>query len=226
MNTKVDRFFTFLMKEKTRNFFAFLFYASFIFLLMETVLPLPVEIISLVVQMFIILFALPLYMLTWMEKISNKYRGKLVKNILQEIKKISKELVMFIPVLLLSICITSFMMIGNSANQTSINTTFFEAPIYNSISIIIIGPIVEEFIFRLLPYKFIKNKFLYIILSTVVFAGMHVIGDSNALYYIWFYMMRPLYYGYRYYKTQDVCVTISMHSLNNLIATILMILST
>lgn len=90
---------------------------------------------------------------------------------------------------------------------------------------IIIGPIIEEFIFRFLPYRFIKNKILYVIVSTVIFAGMHVLNDPNPFYYIWFYMMRPLYYGYRYHKTKDILVPISMHSLNNLFDVLLFVLS-
>ena len=132
---------------------------------------------------------------------------------------------MFIPILLISDCVISFIMVGQPANQTSLDKAFYEAPIFNSILSIIIGPIIEEFIFRFLPYRFIKNKTLYIIVSTVVFAAMHVVNDPNPFYYIWFYMMRPLYYGYRYHKTKDILVPLSMHSLNNLVATLLFVLS-
>ena len=51
-----------------------------------------------------------------------------------------------------------------------------------------------------------------------MFAAMHVIDDPNAFHYVWFYMMRPIYYGYRYYETDNIWVSISMHSLNNFIA--------
>ena len=132
---------------------------------------------------------------------------------------------MFIPIFIITICITSFIMVGQSANQTSIDESFYEAPIFNSILAIIIGPIIEEWIFRFLPSKFINNRTLYIIVSTVIFATMHVIDDPNAFYYIWFYMMRPLYYAYRYHKTKDILVPISMHSLNNLVATLLFVIS-
>ena len=95
-------------------------------------------------------------------------------------------------------------------------------PILKSMLSIIIAPIIEEFVFRLLPHRFIKSPIIYVVISTVVFAAMHVINDPNPFYYIWFYMMGPLYYGYRYHKTKDILVPISMHSFNNLIATLLM----
>ncbi len=223
MNTKIERFFTFIMKEKTRKAFAFTFYVYFIVMLMEITLPLALEIICFIVLMFITLFGCTMYMSEWIDKMYERNRGKLGKNIINEIKKIGKEILMFIPILLISYCVTSFIMVGQSANQTSLYNSFYKAPILNSILIIIIGPIMEEFIFRFLPYNFIKNRTLYIIVSAVVFAAMHVINDPNPFYYIWFYMMRPLYYGYRYHKTKDILVPFSMHSLNNLIATLLLL---
>lgn len=225
MNIKIERFFTFIMKEKTRNFFAFAFYILFIVSSIELNLPLAVEILCFIFLIFIILLGCTVYLSDWMDKMYEKDRGKLGKNIINEIKKIAKEILMFIPVLLISYCVTSFIMIGQPANQVSIEKTFYEAPILNSILFIITGPIIEEFIFRFLPYRFIKNKTLYIIVSTVVFASMHVINDPNPFYYIWFYMIRPLYYGYRYHKTKDILVSLSMHSLNNLVATLLFVLS-
>ena len=54
---------------------------------------------------------------------------------------------------------------------------------------------------------------------------MHVVNDTNAFYNIWFYLPNALYLGYRYYKTNDLLVTISIHSLNNLLATLPLILS-
>ena len=225
MNTKIERFFTFIMKEKTRNFFAFAFYILFIVLSIGIDLPLAVEILCFIFLMFIILFGCTVYMCDWMDKMYERNRGKLGKNIINEIKKIAKEILMFIPILLISDCVIFFIMVGQPANQASLDKAFYEAPIFNSILSIIIGPIIEEFIFRFLPYRFIRNKTYYVIVSTVVFAAMHVINDPNPFYYIWFYMMRPLYYGYRYHKTKDILVPLSMHSLNNLVATLLFVLS-
>ena len=224
MNTKIKRFFIFIMKEKTRNFFAFAYYISFI-LLMGIDLPLALKIICYSVLIFITPFGCIVYTSEWMDKLLQNTNKKLGKNITKEIKKIAKEILMFIPVLIISKCITTFIMVGQPANQTGIENSFYEAPIFNSIIAIIIGPIIEEFIFRFLPYKFIKKKTMYIIVSTVVFAAVHVINDPNPFYYVWFYMMRPLYYGYRYHKTKDILVPLSMHSLNNLVTTLILVFS-
>lgn len=225
MNTKIERFFTFIMKEKTRNFFAFAFYISTIIMIMELDLPVALNAISYIIQTIIYILTCSIYMTDWMNKVFEINRNDIKNIILKKLKKISKEIVMFLPILLISHFLTSFIMLGNSTNQTSIMKSFYEMPIFNSILMIIIGPIMEEVIFRSLPYKFIKNKTLYIIISAVIFAAMHVIHDPNPFYYIWFYMLRSLYYSYRYHKTQDIWITISLHSLNNLIATLLFIVS-
>ena len=176
-----------------------------------------------VIGFFITPFICTIYMAELMDKMYETNKGKFVKNIIQEIKKIAKEILMFIPVLIITKLITIFVMVGQPVNQINIEQSFFEMPIFNSICAIVIVPIVEEVVFRLLPYKFIKNKAVYIIVSTVIFAVMHVINDPNACYYVWFYMMRPLYYGYSYYRTKDILVPISMHSLNNLIETLILV---
>ena len=225
MNTKLERFFAFMMEEKIKAFFSFTFYISFIVMFIGIDLPRVLEIICFIVLLISICFCCSVFTAEWMDRIFARGIRKLGKSIYQEIKKIGKEILMFIPILLISCCIISFLMIGQPVNQTSVEQDFYEKPIFNSICSIIIGPIIEEFIFRFFPHKFIKNKALYIIVSTVIFAVMHVIDDPNAFYYIWFYMIRAWYYAYRYHKTKDILVPISMHSLNNLVSTLILVFS-
>lgn len=225
MDTQEGQFYTFLLKEKTRAFFAFVLYVLFIVMIIEIDLPLAVDFIRFIIQLSIILFYGALYMSDWMDKYYERKEGKLKKNKTQNIKKIGKEILMYIAIFLIVDGITSFVLVGQTENQANFEESFYKAPILNSIFAIIICPIIEELIFRFLPYKFIKNKALYIIVSGVVFAAMHVLGDSNPLYNIWFYMIRALYYGYRYYKTKNLWVPISIHMTNNLIATLLFVFS-
>ena len=79
---------------------------------------------------------------------------------------------------------------------------------------------VEETIFRYLPHQFIKNKKIYIIVSAFIFSMMHCTGSFNELIYIPMYLPSSLYFAYKYYKTEDVFVTIAMHSFINFIAVI------
>lgn len=223
MNGKTERLFGFIMKEKTRRFLAFVLYVSIVGTFMEVELPLLFGIIDFFMCLFAVSIGVVVYLDAYLYKISEN-RGKIKKELFREAKKIAREIFMFIPVLLIRIGMCSFIMIGTPENQVSVNANFYENPISASIFGIVIAPIIEEIIFRFLPYRFIKNKFLYISISAVVFAMMHVVDDTNALYYIWFYMIGSLYYSYRYYKTKDVWVTISIHSFNNLTAALMRIL--
>ena len=214
MKIKTERILAFISKE---SFLAFALYLSFIATL--TNLPILFKAIVTIIQMYVFLLFLESYMQSFSNNIVTK-KIKIMNAIRQEAKKIGKELLMFIPVYLVSICFINFFMIGEPVNQTDVNNMLKQTPIYSIICIVIIGPIIEEFIFRFLPSKFIKNPVVYVIVSAFVFAGAHIINDVNPFYYIWFYMIDSLYYGYRYYKTKDIWVTATIHSFNNIIATI------
>lgn len=215
----IERFLKFLRRERTKSVLAFLLYSSVILMALNLELPIVANMIGGIIQFIVVI----LWNIAYLEEISDERLS--TKKWKHKLTMIGKEIVMFIPILLITSLITKLLLVGESANQASIDSNFKNAPIMYSLLIIIFGPIIEEFIFRLLPAKFIKNRFMYIIISTVVFAAMHVVGDPKAYYYIWFYMMRPLYYGYRYYETKNIWVPISMHSLNNLIATLPQIMS-
>lgn len=218
VNNFACRFFTFVKKEKIRDFFAFTLYVLFIVFIIGIDMPVELEVICFVIVVCISAIYSSIYLSDWLDELCQK-------NIWQELKKILKELVMFIPIWVISSCIINAILVGQPENQTSLEESFKTTPIFNSILAIVIGPMLEEFIFRFLPYTFIKNKSLYIIVSSIIFAGMHVIDDPNPFYYIWVYMPTSLYYTYRYYKTKDILVPISLHSFNNLIATLLFFLN-
>lgn len=224
MDTKLKRFYTFIMKEKSQSLFSFAFYILFIILFFEINILFALKILCYILFIILTLFFYFAYLPSYLDSISEKSRKEVKKDIISKIKKITKEILMFIPIFLISQSVTYFIMIGEPTNQISAIKSFNAMPIFTSISAIIFAPIFEELIFRLLPYKFIKNKILYIAVSTVIFAAMHVIHDPNPFYYIWFYMIRPLYYGYRYHKTKDIWVTISIHSFNNLISILTLLL--
>ncbi len=139
----------------------------------------------------------------------------------QELKKILKEILMYIPIMLLKAIINGFFITGTSINQQEVTQELLNSPIIYSIIIIIIGPIYEEGFFRLFPYIFMKNKrLLYIIITSLIFAGGHVSSSLNPLYYIVLYLISSIWYAYRYSHTEDVLVPVSIHMFNNLIAVI------
>ena len=212
-----------IKSEKVRMFCAFSYY--FLFIIFGLIdLPSKLELI-----VYIYLAALTelwiLYQIyAFFEFIFYENQEGICTLVLDEFKKITKEILMFIPISIIFCLIISAFIVGTPANQAAIEEEFDQSIIINSLFIIIIGPIIEETLCRLLPYKFIKKAPVYIIVSAFVFAGLHVVEDPNPFIYIWAYVPDALYYGYRYYKTQDILVTISLHSFHNLVSVLIMIL--
>lgn len=218
MTSMFDRFLKFLKQENTKRVLAFLVYFSVVFMILELEISIVIKVVLGIMQLIVFL----LWYILCLEEAASDILNDRQKRF--NIKMVVKELVMFIPILVITCLIVEYVMVGTSVNQSSIDLKFETAPIYYSFMIIIGGPIMEEYLFRLLPRKFINNKYVYVIFSSFVFAAMHVVHDPNAFYYIWFYMMRPLYYGYRYYETNNIWVPIAMHSLNNFVATLPLII--
>lgn len=234
MNTNVKRFLTFIRNEKTISFFAFaLLYLAVV---IRSFSPPPIiNITFYIIQLHVYLIGLikivyNIYLKYFRDKTIKIHIKNMVKNIPQKANKIIKEIFIFFLVFTISSIMRYIFMNALSLNARSLNDQsviefYKEAPIRNSIYIVIIGPILEELIFRFLPYKFIKNKTLYIITSALLFSSIHVIADPYALFYIWFYMLTPLYFAYRYHKTKDIWVPISMHMFNNLICVFTFLIS-
>lgn len=218
-----DRICNTLEKEKAKDLLAFLCYVSFIIDCIEINLPSPIEIIlGIIVTFLLITFEVVLLQKLLDNLIDMDFSfGEIWK----KAKKIIFEIIMFY--IFLKVCefVINPLLNGIPHNQVLIEESFGLAPILNCIILIILGPIIEEVIFRYLPSRFIKNNILFVIISSVIFAGMHVINYPNALYFIWFYLPNSLYYGYRYSRTKDLFVTISLHSFNNLLATIPLLLA-
>lgn len=211
---------------KMRKILAISFYVSFVAfaILLSAEIFVPSTIWMIIFIFMTITFASGLLMdLTICRE---KKSGNLLLRLKGEIKKILKEICKFIPVWILSIIVSTIMTVffGEPNNQTSVESTAQSSAITSVIMmLLIVGPFIEEYIFRFLPYKFIKNEVLYILISSIVFSAFHVFGDTSPLLHIWMYAIRSFYYGYRYYKTQDIWVTIALHGFNNLIAVLLMI---
>lgn len=216
MRSTLERF---IANEKTQSILAFSIYFTFIAFFID--LPSLLKCICSIIGTFA--FAIQIMVMPLLYSDENK--EKIGKRIKQKLKILSKEIVMFLPIYAISFFIQRLLFVGKPENQIRIEDSFKVFPILMSIECIIIAPVVEEYFCRWLPYKFIKNKKLYIIISSMVFAMLHVINYSNAFYYIWFYILDSLYLGYRYYKTKDIWVTISIHGFNNLIESLIILLN-
>ena len=120
---------------------------------------------------------------------------------------------------------------ANANNEEMVRDLIDLYPLYMIFSVSLYAPAVEEIIFR----KSIKDvvlsfgnnkicKYLYVIMSGLIFASMHVLGivTSNLDYlYIIPYLGLGSAFALLYYETDNIFTTIIMHSLHNTIAIIL-----
>ena len=85
------------------------------------------------------------------------------------------------------------------------------------------APLSEELIFRRSFKDVFKNKYIYVLISGLVFGGMHVISSASSMsdfLYIIPYSALGIAFALLYYDTDNIFTTISMHSLHNLLSII------
>lgn len=108
------------------------------------------------------------------------------------------------------------------SNQAILNSL----PIYiTAILAIIIAPLTEELMFRGFLKKFIKNNVLFVILSSLIFGGLHVTSADN-LHQVLFiipYSILGFAFSLNYVKTKNIVSNIFLHSAWNLIGVLAMV---
>lgn len=87
--------------------------------------------------------------------------------------------------------------------------------IFSLIIAIILAPILEELTFRL-SFNTINNKYLYLVITSLLFGLMHI-NQTNELIYIIPYGILGLSFGLTYKKTNNIYSSIVIHSIHNLI---------
>ena len=120
---------------------------------------------------------------------------------------------------------------NGNANQNAIIDMIKSAPTLAFISTVILAPIVEEITYRYFLYGGIAlfNKKWAIIISGFIFMSLHAVssftsGVDNILREILLlppYMFSGMALAYAYQKSENLAVSTTTHSLNNLISFIL-----
>lgn len=107
---------------------------------------------------------------------------------------------------------------GISGNEETIRNILQVHPIYIYISAVLIAPSVEELVFRGAIKNIIPNNIIYILSSGLIFGGMHLIGNITSiidLLYIIPYSSLGIAFAYIYSKTDNIFVTMLLHTMHN-----------
>lgn len=141
-----------------------------------------------------------------------------------------KKIIIYIILMILLIGLVGWSsnVVPTSDNQAEINSMFGKDKWGMAISVVILGPIIEELIFRgalqKLFFNQIKTKWqmvLYVIVSTALFVWIHGTPFNSQMIP---YLIMGVIFSISYVLLDDIRYGISLHVLNNLIAVILMFL--
>lgn len=108
--------------------------------------------------------------------------------------------------------------VGNMATNEASNRSFLTAnPIVAILLMSIVAPALEEIVFRLNIKKAIKNKYIFCIISGLLFGGMHLLSASSLkeLLFIIPYGSLGFFFAKAYYETDNIYTSIIMHMFHN-----------
>lgn len=104
--------------------------------------------------------------------------------------------------------------------NNNFNANFFVALIMSCFS----APFIEEILFRILPFKFIKNKYLYLFSTAFLFGLFHVVftlTKVSELLFVIPYFMIGFILAYVYLKHQNMAYPIISHIFYNLLVSLM-----
>ena len=162
------------------------------------------------------------------------------KDLKEDFKKIKKDLyknldvgfkywlIGLIIMVTSNITISLFLKSANAGNEEMVQDIIKSTGVLTVITIGMLAPIVEELVFRKAFKDVFTNKYLFIIISGLVFGGMHVIFSMNSLwdlFYIIPYSSLGIAFAAMYTKTENIFTSIIMHAFHNTVFTIISIIS-
>ena len=122
---------------------------------------------------------------------------------------------------------------GISANEQTNRNYLMKYPIYGILSMVILGPIVEEIVFRAGFKKAFKKAFSFAIFGAILFGSMHLLAafetftlseiakNWKELLYIIPYGFLGFGFNYIYHKTDNIHASIIAHILHNAITVLI-----
>lgn len=128
--------------------------------------------------------------------------------------------------------VTSYFTPNSNNNQDAIEGYIYFSPLLSTIMTVIFAPLVEEITYRASIFAFFghKHKYAALVVSSIFFAFIHfdftTIGTSecaNEIINIFSYLFAGFFFGYTYLRSESILSNMTLHAINNLIASLLII---
>lgn len=128
---------------------------------------------------------------------------------------------------ILNILIAFFTPSKEAINEVAVQNLIKNEPFLALIFTTIFAPFVEEMVFRKNVQDSVNNKYLFIIISGLLFGGAHVINSTNIydVLHILPYGALGAIFAYLVYKTDNIFSSIMVHFIHNGILTLLSIIT-
>ncbi|MDD4035938.1 MAG: CPBP family intramembrane metalloprotease [Bacilli bacterium] len=126
---------------------------------------------------------------------------------------------------LLTMVITNFAIVyltpsEMASNEEAVRNLITKAPIYMVFSTVLFAPLSEEIIFRRAFRDLFESKWLYVLMSGMVFGALHAVTEFSNFYEILFiipYSALGIAFALLYVKNNNILTPIIMHTLHNAI---------
>ena len=143
-------------------------------------------------------------------------------------------LIGFIGMGVMNIIISFTIGAGVAENEALNREIITKMPLYAIPVIAITGPIIEETVFRLSFRKVIPNKALFIIITSLIFASIHMTASFNSfseiflnipeLLHFFPYLSLALAFGFAYRETDNIFTTMFLHIFHNTYCLVIIIM--
>ena len=109
--------------------------------------------------------------------------------------------------------------IGLPSNEAGNREILMDLPIYSLLSMVIISPIVEELMTRVILKDAFKHQVIYIVLSGLIFGLLHMMANQSVLEFFFLipYSALGMAFAKMYYDSNNIWVNIFFHSFHNFI---------
>ena len=105
-----------------------------------------------------------------------------------------------------------------ASNEQAVRDMLIRYPLYTYLMAVIFAPITEELVFRLGFRNIFKHDFIFILVSGLVFGGLHIIQSENLtseLVYLIPYSIPGMIFAYVYTKSKNIFIPIGLHFIHN-----------
>lgn len=168
-----------------------------------------------------------IYILIYQKTLVKDFKN-FTKNLITNLETSLKYwLIGFIIMIVSNLVITFILNKGIAGNEQDVRNYIDAFPLFMLFNTVIYAPLTEELTFRKSIKDAISNKWLYIIISGLVFGMLHIasyITTPIDLVYLIPYGALGISFAMLYYKTDNIFSTISMHAMHNLLAVIVYML--